>query len=171
MRSAVDKCKVGGTIVYSTCSFAIEENEGVIDYILKARDVKLVDTGVKLENRVFLGFNGHQYSDQIKKCVRVMPHVHNLDGFFIAKLIKLKDHKPKGNQDKEKGHKEIPIIKSNKKIQKDKKDPKETPSPKKAKDSENSKVNSSKKVNRPKPDKKDQTETTPAKVSSSQIEQ
>jgi ribosomal RNA methyltransferase Nop2 len=91
LRSAIDRCKVGGYVVYSTCSIAVEENEEVVDYITKQRHVKIVDTGLNIESKVYPKFGEKRFHDRIKYCVRVFPHSHNLDGFFICKLKKLKD--------------------------------------------------------------------------------
>ena len=99
LRAAIDRCKVGGYIVYSTCSIAIEENEAVVDYIVSKRYVKVIDTGLNMENKIFKKFKDKSFHDRIKYCVWVFPHIHNLDGFFIAKLKKLKDGEKKSEED------------------------------------------------------------------------
>jgi ribosomal RNA methyltransferase Nop2 len=91
IRKAVDMCKVGGYVVYSTCSFAVEENEAVVDYICRKRFVKIVDTGLEIESKAYMKYKENRYNDRVKYCVRVFPHVHNLDGFFIAKLLKTRE--------------------------------------------------------------------------------
>ena len=77
--------------MYSTCSFAVEENEEVVDYVCKNRYVKIIDTGLQIESRVYKKFGEKRFNDRMKYCIRVFPHIHNLDGFFICKLKKIRD--------------------------------------------------------------------------------
>lgn len=91
LRKAIDLCKVGGYVVYSTCSFAVEENEAVVDYACRSRYVKIVDTGLELENKAVTKYKDSHFNDRMKYCIRVLPHVHNMDGFFVAKLLKVKN--------------------------------------------------------------------------------
>jgi len=66
-----------GTLVYSTCSLSIEENEDVLEYAEKI--------GLKLEKpRLCLG----KASKISSLARRVFPFEHNTQGFFYAKMVK-----------------------------------------------------------------------------------
>ncbi|CAH8458028.1 unnamed protein product [Schistosoma rodhaini] len=86
--AAIDSCKVGGYVVYSTCSILVEENENVVNFALRRRKVRLEETKLFGE-KGFTAFKGYQFHPHMTRVRRFYPHKHNVDGFFVAKMKKM----------------------------------------------------------------------------------
>lgn len=83
LHSAIDMLKPGGTLMYSTCTFSILEDEGTISEVLKNHeDMEILDI------KPYKGFENGKIG--LNKCVRIFPHKMDGEGHFLC-LLKKKD--------------------------------------------------------------------------------
>ncbi|MFC5970607.1 RsmB/NOP family class I SAM-dependent RNA methyltransferase [Halomarina salina] len=87
LRRAIQTTRPGGTVVYSTCTFAPEENEAVLDHVLGEEPCELVEFDVPLDTRPGVTeWKGDEYDPSVERAKRVWPHLNDTGGFFCAKL-------------------------------------------------------------------------------------
>jgi 16S rRNA (cytosine1407-C5)-methyltransferase len=103
--SAVKALRPGGELCYSTCTLSAEENEEVIEYVLKKFPVELqtINIPVLTTRPGLTEFNGKVYHPELNRAVRFYPFDNESEGFFIAKLkktdkIKMSFQQKKKNQ-------------------------------------------------------------------------
>ena len=89
------KClKAGGTIIYSTCTHAPEENEEIIDFALKNFPVKVEQISLPLKCRQGITeWDNKSYSQEVRKACRIYPQDNDSEGFFVCKMTLLEDIK------------------------------------------------------------------------------
>ncbi len=80
LKAGIKLLKVGGELLYSTCSMLKEENEDVIEYLLskEGKRIKLI------------GLVGPYEPGFLEGTMRAWPHKHETIGFFYAKLRRIR---------------------------------------------------------------------------------
>jgi NOL1/NOP2/sun family putative RNA methylase len=82
------KClKVGGVLVYSTCTHAPEEDEGVVDFALRQFPVVLEKVDLPLRCRSGVKeWKRSVFDSRVADCCRIYPQDNDSEGFFVSRL-------------------------------------------------------------------------------------
>lgn len=89
LESGLTALKPGGKLVYSTCSIAPEENEIVIDEIIRDQsDYSIMKIPIQFGVKGLTEFNGESLLDDLCFAQRLYPHLHDTIGFFICLIEK-----------------------------------------------------------------------------------
>ena len=87
--NALKVLKLGGDLIYSTCTHAPEENEAIISYLLDNFPVEIQKIELPLKTRPGITkWKDREYNKDVSQCVRIYPQDNNTEGFFIAHLKK-----------------------------------------------------------------------------------
>lgn len=85
IRSAYAALKPGGCLLYSTCSFASEENELIVSHLLKRTDAELLPivptSGCSIPG--LTAYNGRAFPEALALTLRIVPDAL-WDGFYMA---------------------------------------------------------------------------------------
>ncbi len=92
LRKAVQLCRPDGLVIYSTCTFAPEENELIVAEALEAAAGSLRLLPVSVEGLVISSgvtrWQGRVLDPSLARCLRIWPHLNDTGGFFVAALKK-----------------------------------------------------------------------------------
>lgn len=90
---AIKILKIGGELVYSTCTYAPEEDEEVIDFVLKEfpeqLEIEKISLPIKCRDGITNWYE-KDYDSNVQKTCRIFPFDNNTEGFFITKIRRKK---------------------------------------------------------------------------------
>lgn len=85
LESAYKTLKIGGLLVYSTCTLNKIENEKVVDYAIKK--LNMIPEKINLKIPGAMKADGKGFDKEVSNAIKLIPN-EEVEGFFIAKLIK-----------------------------------------------------------------------------------
>jgi len=90
IKTAFENLNDGGTMVYSTCTLEPDEDEAVIDYLLKEFDnAKVEKFSIEMKRgKIVDEFEGNSYDSDVNKCLKVWPQDNDTEGFFVSRIKK-----------------------------------------------------------------------------------
>ncbi len=84
---AFDLLAPGGVLVYSTCTFAPEENEAVVAHLLDSRDARVLPFEPQLPHcRGIVRWQDEAFPRAVEGCARLYPHHLDSGGGFVARI-------------------------------------------------------------------------------------
>ena len=88
---ALARTRPGGTLIYSTCTYAPEENEGVLDATLgELAVIEPITAPPGLVTRPGIpAWGGRTYRPDVVHALRLWPQDNDTGGFFVARLRRL----------------------------------------------------------------------------------
>lgn len=90
---ALTLVKPGGVVVYSTCTFAPEENEAVIDAVVGDRGIVEPYPVPGLQSSPGVcQWQGQTFRPDSQYAQRYWPHLNNTGGFFVARIRRTAKH-------------------------------------------------------------------------------
>jgi NOL1/NOP2/sun family putative RNA methylase len=92
LRRAIALTRPGGTLVYSTCTWAPEENEAVVSRVLEDAPVEVEAIPLDLPHAPGIReWEGERFADGLEKAWRLYPQHLDSGGAFMVRLRRLED--------------------------------------------------------------------------------
>ncbi len=89
IRAAYKILKSGGSMIYSTCTHAPEENEAVVSKFLDETDARIEKIELPVSSRPGVtSWRNQKFSKELQKAHRIYPQDTQTEGFFLVKITK-----------------------------------------------------------------------------------